>query len=185
MRRINDRKQDWWRTTPSHPLGIPSSASILGRCQQIWLMSTSLHKAKCLLFPSSKIWVQPLQWIQLDHAWRLSCAIYTLYCSVYIELLNDRDFWVHQVSPGLIDMTHRHPLIDWIFILYNRTWKVRSNQVFARSFQDVTFDFLFWPKADHFGLLHYGSSYSTSKKKKKKPPLLEVYWIPSIFILIV
>ena len=113
MRRINDRKQDWWRTTPSHPLGIPSSASILGRCQQIWLMSTSLHKAKCLLFPSSKIWVQPLQWIQLDHAWRLSCAIYTLYCSVYIELLNDRDFWVHQVSPGLIDMTHRHPLIEY------------------------------------------------------------------------
>ena len=123
-----------------------------------------LHKAKCLLFPSSKFWVQALQWIQTwPRLTPLSCAMCTLYCSVYIELLNGRDFRVRQMSPGLIDMTHRHPLIDWIFILYNRTWKIRSNQVFAISFQDVTFDFLFWPKADHFGLLHFDSSYSQAK----------------------
>lgn len=33
VRRINDRKQDWWMTpSSSHPLGTPDSASILGRC---------------------------------------------------------------------------------------------------------------------------------------------------------
>ena len=33
VRRINDRKQDWWMTpSSSHPLGTLDSASILGRC---------------------------------------------------------------------------------------------------------------------------------------------------------
>lgn len=43
-----------------------------------------LHKAKCLLFPSYKIWVQPLQWIQLDHAWHIYPVLFVISSVQYI-----------------------------------------------------------------------------------------------------
>lgn len=138
-----------------------------------------LHKAKCLLFPSSKFWVQALQWIQTwPRLTPLSCAMCTLYCSVYIELLNGRDFRVHQVSPGLIDMTHRHPLIEYSsYTTEPEKLGLTKSLPFPSRMLHLIFCF-----GQKLTILVF--SILTVLTHMLKQPLLEMYWIPSIFILI-
>lgn len=126
---INYRERVWWMTaSASHLLGMSgsSSASLSGRCQQIWLMSASSTKLCVCLLPFLSVSSTLTNLACLTPS--LSCSIYSLWWTrAFMFSIYWNSWWQgFLLSPLSVTrtqwyLTHRHPVIDWIFILYNKT----------------------------------------------------------------
>ena len=118
------------------------------------------HKANVCSSPPPSFGSNHFSEFKLDHAWCLYPVPFVLSTVQYILNLmaGTSESQCHQ------DLLIWHMGTHWLTEYSSSTTEPEKLGLTksAISCQDVTFDFLFWPKADHFGLLHYDSSYSTS-----------------------